>query len=102
VSPWQAGVTLKRNGGRGSHSSTFRLDVSAFCGIGCTCRGYLGVLQAMLVHIAGCLGCNKGCNKGVMKQVLGGVRKDLSETAQIELKSGRVYCTPLSGALATG
>jgi hypothetical protein len=30
------------NGGRGLHSSTFRLNVSAFCGIGGTFRGCLG------------------------------------------------------------
>jgi uroporphyrin-III C-methyltransferase len=28
--------------GRGSHSSTFWLNVSAFCGIGGACRGCLG------------------------------------------------------------
>jgi hypothetical protein len=29
-------------GGRGLHPSTFRLNVSAFCGIGGAFRGYLG------------------------------------------------------------
>jgi len=28
--------------GRGLHSSSFRLNVSAFCGIGCAFRGCLG------------------------------------------------------------
>jgi hypothetical protein len=28
--------------GRGFHSSTFRLNASAFCGMGRTCRGCLG------------------------------------------------------------
>jgi hypothetical protein len=28
--------------GRGSHSSTFRLSISAFSGVGVACRAYLG------------------------------------------------------------
>ena len=37
-----AGRRRARLRGRGCHSSTFRLIVSAFCGIGGACRGYLG------------------------------------------------------------
>jgi len=58
--------------GRGLHSFTFQLNVSAFCGIGGAFRGCLG------------LGFE-------VEGVLGGVRVYIaSETAQVELKSGRV------------
>jgi len=40
----QAGV--RGGGGRGLLSSTFRLNVSAFCGIWCACRGGLGGVHA--------------------------------------------------------
>jgi len=33
-----------RNTGRGLHSSTFQLNVSAFCGIGGAFRGCIGVI----------------------------------------------------------
>jgi hypothetical protein len=40
--------------GRGLHSSTFRLNASAFCGIGGASRGYLGGC------FAGCRGSRRG------------------------------------------
>ena len=52
--------------GKGLHSFTFQLNVSTFCGIGGAFRGRLGVFR-------GCLGCVA-----------------VSETAQVELRSGRV------------
>ena len=55
--------------GRDLHSSTFPLNVSAFCGIGGACRGHLGGVYEASVGIRGYFG---------------------SETAQIELISGRV------------
>jgi len=42
---------------RGLHSSTFWLNLSAFCGIGGACRGGLGGVQEMLGGIRGCAGC---------------------------------------------
>ena len=45
--------------GRGLPSSTFRLNVGAFCGIGGACRGCLGGVMGMLWGIRGCLGCQK-------------------------------------------
>jgi hypothetical protein len=57
---------------RGSHSSTFRLTVSAFCAIG-------GALRI-------CRGCLEGLRRyqGVFRVCF------VCETAQVELKSGRV------------
>ena len=44
--------------GRGLHSSTFRLNVSAFCGIGGAFRGgCLGGVQEVSSAIWGCKGC---------------------------------------------
>ena len=43
--------------GRGLHSSTFRLNVSASCGLGVATKGYQGVVQGVLWAIMGCLGC---------------------------------------------
>ena len=69
-------VYLYRSGfarfsGGGLHSSTFRLNVSAICGIG------------------GAFGCCLGCLRGV-GGYLGFFRVCfVSETAQIELRSGR-------------
>jgi len=59
--------------GRGLHSSTIRLNVSALCGIGGARRGCLG-------------GVYRGCQgySGVSGVYF------VSETAQVELKSGRV------------
>ena len=42
---------------RGLHSSTFRLNVSAFCGIGGAFKGCLGGVQEVLGGIRGCSGC---------------------------------------------
>jgi len=42
---------------RGLHSSTFRLNVSAFCGIGGASRGYVGGVYEVLGGVEGCLGC---------------------------------------------
>jgi len=42
--------------GRGLPSSTFRLNLSAFCGIGGAIRGYQGVVQEVLGAIMGCSG----------------------------------------------
>jgi hypothetical protein len=44
-------------GGRGLHSSTFRLNVSALCGIGGAFRGCLGVVYGVSGGIGGRLGC---------------------------------------------
>ena len=40
--------------GRGLHSSTFWLNLSAFCGIGVACGGCVGVFSG---GVWGCLGC---------------------------------------------
>ena len=47
---------------RGLHSSTFRLNVSAFCGIGVASRGCLGGVQKVLGGGRGVRGCS-GCMK---------------------------------------
>jgi hypothetical protein len=60
-------------GCRGLHSSNFRLNVSAFCAIGGALRGSLG----------GCEGCFS-VYEGLFRVYF------VSETAQVELKSGRV------------
>jgi hypothetical protein len=46
-----------KGAGRGLHSSTFRLNVSAFCGIGGAIGGYQGVVEAVLGALMGCSGC---------------------------------------------
>jgi hypothetical protein len=43
--------------GRGLHSSTFRLNSIAFCGIWGECRGFLGGVQGVLGGIRVCLRC---------------------------------------------
>jgi len=43
--------------GRGLLSSSFRLSISVFCGIGGAFRGSLGGLLGVLVDIKGCLRC---------------------------------------------
>ena len=43
--------------GRGSHLSTFRLNVSAFYGIGGAIRGYQGVDEEVFGAIMRCPGC---------------------------------------------
>jgi hypothetical protein len=53
---------IHRIPGRGLHSSAFRLNVSAFCGIGGASRGCLGVVYEVLGGIRGCLGCTL-CHK---------------------------------------
>ena len=60
----------------GLHSSTFRLNVSAFCGTGGTFRGCLGGVKGVFRRSQGYLGVFKVYS--------------VSETAQVELKSGRV------------
>ena len=67
------GQVAEQDMGRGLHSSTFRLDVSAFCGIGGVIRGCVGGAYEVLGGIRGCLRENS-----------------VSEPAQVELKSGRV------------
>jgi hypothetical protein len=57
---------------RGLHSSTIRLNVSAFCGIGGALQGFYGVFRR-------CQGVRRG-------RLAGG----FCQTAQVELKSGRV------------
>jgi hypothetical protein len=47
--------------GRGLHSSTFRLNVSAFCGIGGAIRGYRGIVR-------GALGVMMGFSGGIWCQ----------------------------------
>jgi hypothetical protein len=60
---------VRRPRGRGLHSSTIQLNVSAFCGIGGACMGHSGGVSGY---------------EGVTMVYL------VSETAQVELKSGRV------------
>jgi hypothetical protein len=60
------GIVLDRDGGRGSHSFKFQLNLSAFYGTGGECRG--------------CLGGVRWCH-GVSRIY------DASETAQVELES---------------
>ena len=67
---WQYAFT---DVGRGLHSFTFQLNVSAFCGIG-------GAFRGSFRGCSGVLGGMRGCAGWVF----------LSETAQVELKSGRV------------
>jgi hypothetical protein len=55
--------------GSGLHSSTFQLNLSAFCGI-------RGARRGCVARVKGCLGC-VGCFL-------------VSDTAQVELRSGRV------------
>jgi len=55
------------------HSSTFRLNLSAFFGIG-------GALSGCLKGVRGWSGSNWGCPGSLL----------VSETAQVELRSGRV------------
>ena len=43
--------------GRGLHSSTFRLNVSAFCGVGGAFRGCSGGVYEVLRGSRRCLGC---------------------------------------------
>jgi len=43
--------------GRGLHSSTFRLNVSGFCGIGGAYRGRMGGVYGGLGGIRGCIEC---------------------------------------------
>jgi hypothetical protein len=43
--------------GRGLHSSTFRLNVSAFCVTGGAFRGWLGGVSKVSGGIMGCFGC---------------------------------------------
>jgi hypothetical protein len=62
--------------GRVLHSSTFWLNLSAFCGIGGVCRGCLGDVYEVLRGLRG--------DQGVFRVYF------VSETAQVELKSGRV------------
>jgi hypothetical protein len=59
--------------GRGLPTSTFRLNVSAFCGIGGACGSCLGSVEEVPEGIRGCVGVYV-----------------VSETAQVELSSGRV------------
>jgi len=67
------GCKGRGGGGRGLHSSTFQLIVSAVCVIGGALRGCLGAVQGVSGGIRGCAGC-----------VL------VSETVHVELKSERV------------
>ena len=62
--------------GRGLHSSTFRLNVSSLCGIRGAFRGCLGGVYGVLWGIRGYQGASRVCF--------------VSETAQVELKRGRV------------
>jgi hypothetical protein len=53
-----AGALAGRGGGargRGFHSSTFRLNVNAFCGIGAAFRGCFTCVCVELGDIRGCL-----------------------------------------------
>ena len=63
-------------GGRGLHSSTGWLNLSASGGIGGACRGRFGGLSGVLGGIRGC--------EGVCRLYF------VSEMPEVELKSGRV------------
>jgi len=69
----ESSASFKLGAGRGLHSSTFRLNVSAFCGIGIVFGDYLRG------GAGGFRGYGGKCRVYFV-----------SETAQIELKSGRV------------
>jgi hypothetical protein len=58
---------------RGLHSSTFQLNVSAFCGTGSASKDCLGAVSGVSGGITECAGC-----------------VFVSETAQVKLKSGRL------------
>ena len=62
--------------GRGLHSFTSQLDLSAFCGAGCARRDCAALVKGVLRGVRGGVGC-VGCFCA-------------SDTAQIELKSERV------------
>ena len=64
---------IDRSDTRGLHSFIFQLNVSAFCGIGSAFRDCLGGVSGVSGGIRGCLRC-----------------VFVSETAQVELRSGRV------------
>ena len=51
---WNLGWMLCEATGRGFHSSAFRLNVSALCGIGRAFRGCLGGVQEGFGGISGC------------------------------------------------
>jgi len=59
VSALGGSMTQPRN--RGLQSSTFRLNVSAFCGIGGAFRGRLEGVYEVLVGVRGCLEWVSGC-----------------------------------------
>ena len=49
--------------GRGLHSPTFRLNVSAFYGIGgalCSCLGVVWQVSRVVMASSGCILCQKG------------------------------------------
>jgi hypothetical protein len=57
VTRWGAAVTVQAwVRGRGLHSSTFQLNVSAFCGIGCAFRGCVRGVQGVSMRCSGVLG----------------------------------------------
>ena len=76
---------------RGLHSSTFRLNVSAFCVTGVAFSGCLGVFRACQV-VSGGIRVSLGCVlSGCMRGYEGVFRMYfVSGTAQGELQSGRV------------
>jgi hypothetical protein len=63
-------------GGRGLHSSTFRLNLSALCGIGV----HLGVVQGLCRRCQGVLRSIRGCSGCILCQ----------KRLKVELRSGRV------------
>ena len=69
--------------GRGLHSSTSQLNLSALYGIGGTSRGCAGAVYGVLRGRRGCAGC-----------------VFVSLPVQVELESGRVYKAPACGAWA--
>jgi len=52
-----ANTIITHHSGRGLLSTTFRLNVSAFCGIGYACRDCLGVVLGVSGVTWGCSGC---------------------------------------------
>ena len=60
---WNSGFMMNSSSApmiMGLYSSTFRLNISAFCGIGGAFRGCLEGVEEVLRGIRGCSGCILG------------------------------------------
>ena len=61
--------------GRGSHSSTFRLNLSPFCGIGV----HLGLVQGVFGRCQGALRSMRGCSGCILRQKRLRLSKDVEQ-----------------------